>query len=278
MNVNKKKFQWRAFITFSIVFAFLVILVSGIILYVAPPGRIANWSRWTIVALTKSQWQAVHTVFAALFVIIALFHVYFNWKVILSNVRKRIADGMSRRRELAFALSIGIVIVMLVLTDAPPFSTFMDLGEDLKNSWATSDTEPPRPHAELQTLIAFAQTAQIPLEDLTSRLGAAGLEPDSMEMTIASLAQKYHLSPQQLYGRIKVERPTSDLRGGSGGYGRKRVAEVCRELDVPLETALERLRSRGIAATGESSLRDIALETKLTPRDVATIIRPETAQ
>jgi hypothetical protein len=276
---NQRKFQLRAFITFSIVLASLVILASGTILYLAPPGRIANWSQWTIIGLTKAQWQSLHTIFAALFVIIAAFHIYFNWKVIVSYLRRRIAEGMSKRRELALSSLLALAVFVLVLNDLPPFSTFMEFGDDLKNSWSMRETEPPRPHAELLTLIEFAQTAQIPPEELASRLRAAAIEPDSMQMTIAALAQKHGLSPQQLYDKIKVGVSGSEPRGGGGGgYGRKSVAEVCEQLDVPLELGLKRLRDKGIAATGESSLKDLALEMKVTPRDIAAILGSNATQ
>ena len=77
----------------------------------------------------------------------------------------------------------------LVLADVPPFSTIMEFGDELKNSWSTRQTEPPRPHAELLTLIEFAQTVQMSSEQLATRLRAASLEPDSMQMTIAALAR-----------------------------------------------------------------------------------------
>ena len=63
------RFQWRAFVTLFVTLSFLLIAASGIVLYVAPPGRVAHWSVWTLGGLDKEGWQAVHTVFAFLFVL-----------------------------------------------------------------------------------------------------------------------------------------------------------------------------------------------------------------
>ena len=78
----EKKFNRRAFISLYIVISFLIMTVSGLILFLAPPGRIANWTDLTIIGLTKSQWQTLHTVFTFLFVIAAAFHIYYNWRLI----------------------------------------------------------------------------------------------------------------------------------------------------------------------------------------------------
>ena len=45
MNQNAPaRFQWRAFVTLFVTLSFLLIAVSGLVLYVAPPGRVAHWS------------------------------------------------------------------------------------------------------------------------------------------------------------------------------------------------------------------------------------------
>jgi len=68
-------------------------IVSGIILYIAPPGRIAKWTSIPIIGLEKYQWQALHTIFTFLFIIANGFHLFFNWKPFLSylsNKRKQV--------------------------------------------------------------------------------------------------------------------------------------------------------------------------------------------
>lgn len=39
----KRKFRWRAFISFGLTYIILVLLISGIVLFMAPPGRYAHW-------------------------------------------------------------------------------------------------------------------------------------------------------------------------------------------------------------------------------------------
>ena len=176
MNADRKRtFYWRAFVTFYVVFSFLVIATSGIVLFISPPGRIANWSQWTIGGLQKSGWQAVHSIFAFLFVVAAGFHIYFNWRVILNYIRRKIGEGLNRGKELAAASAVGVVILVLTIAGLPPFSTVMTLGETAKNAWSDPSTEPPVPHAEEWTVAKFAETNKMPADQAMENLRQAGL-------------------------------------------------------------------------------------------------------
>ena len=146
------KFHWKVFVSFYVVFSFLALAVSGIVLYVAPPGRIANWSVWQLLLLSKAQWQAVHTIVALAFLVAAGFHIYFNWKVLVAYLKSKLQAGIRMKRELAAASLTGAAILAVSITGMPPFGTVMDVGEDIKNSWSTTASEPPIPHAELMTV------------------------------------------------------------------------------------------------------------------------------
>jgi hypothetical protein len=67
MADEKRKFNLRSFTSFTLVISTLIMSWSGFILYIAPPGRIANWGTWKLMLFTKSEWQALHTIFSYLF-------------------------------------------------------------------------------------------------------------------------------------------------------------------------------------------------------------------
>ena len=48
-----KKFNFRALTSLTLLWMFLALLVSGVVLYIAPPGRIAHWTDWALLGLTK---------------------------------------------------------------------------------------------------------------------------------------------------------------------------------------------------------------------------------
>jgi hypothetical protein len=247
-----------------------VLTASGLTLFVTPPGRVANWSNWTFLSLTKSQWQSVHTIIAFLFVAAAAFHLFFNWKVITSYLRTRLEEGMRRKRELALAGVVVIILLTITIADAPPASLVMDFGSDLKNSWVTRDEEPPLPHAELLTLGECAERLSIPTADLRSRLRLEGIDVDTPSATLGEIADRNGLTPLELYGKMERNATRSTTRPAPGsGYGRRTVAQIAEQLAIPVDTALGRLNRHGISAGAQSMLRDIASTYGLTPSEIA---------
>lgn len=270
---GKWRFYWRAFVSFYVVASFLIISLSGMVLYIAPPGRIANWSYWTLGSLQKANWQAVHTIFAFLFVVAAAFHVYFNWRVLVAYVKSKLQLGVKRKWELVSALGLSVSILALTIAGVPPFSTVMDVGEDLKNSWATPANEPPLPHAEELTLARLSETTAIPLERMIQRLKREGVEPLSDQATIGELADKRGVTPQELFDKLKGEDQPRVAVVEGGGYGRKTVQELSAQLQLPVDTVLANLRRHGIEATPDSNIRELALAASRTPIDIVKFMQ-----
>jgi hypothetical protein len=89
---------------------FLIMAVTGLVLYVVPQGRIAYWTNWTFLNLTKSNWGDVHILSSILFIIAGAFHIYFNWKPLMNYLRDRTRGGMKLKKEIA----VSVVAMVLV--------------------------------------------------------------------------------------------------------------------------------------------------------------------
>jgi hypothetical protein len=279
MPANRRStFYWRAFVTFYVVFSFAALGASGLVLYVSPPGRIANWSQWRFGALLKSDWQAVHTVFSLLFLCAVAFHVYFNWRVILNYVRRKIGEGLSRGRELAAASAVGIAILLLTLAGVPPFSTIVAVGETAKNSWSDPATEPPVPHAEEWTVAKFAETNRMSVDQAMENLRLANFAAPVPDATLQTLAATYKTTPRAVYlGALGPAKAAAVPPVEGGGFGRKSIRQLCEETGIPVDAALERLRRAGFqSASAESNMRQLATVHGRRPIEVAQIVRGET--
>ena len=268
-----KPFRWKAFISLYIVFSFLVLALSGLVLYVAPPGRIANWSIWRLVLLSKAQWQAVHTIFAFLFIVAASFHLYFNWKVLLAYLRSKLHEGLHMKREVGAASAAGVLLLALTIGGVPPFSSVMEAGDDIKNAWAAPSSEPPIPHAEDLTVQKLAETAKVPVEQARQNLLQHGVTMERADMTVKEIAASNQLSPEQVYQRMYADsaRPVV-AQGQGGGWGRRTVQDICTQYSVSSATGIERLKAAGFTATASTPLKDLALGSGRTPSDIAQII------
>lgn len=267
----RKSFAWKPFTSFFMFLSFVVLLLSGVVLYVAPPGRIANWTRWQL-WLGKEQWQALHTVFATLFIAAAVLHLVFNWKVLLAYLKTRVHTGTSNRRELAVAVVTSLAVFALTLGDVPPFSTVMAIGEQAKNSWATPETEPPLPHAEGFTLVRLSEVTKQPVEDMLASLRQSGIGDATPESTVGALAAQHALTPQQVYVKLRLPAPPASL-AVEQGLGRKSVAQVCQQLGLGQAEGLRRLEAAGIHASPGATMKELANEYGRTPHDLLPILR-----
>jgi len=136
MEKNKKKgFKWRGVATFLMLLGMLVEIISGVILYITPPGRFANWNNWTLWGLSKGEWGAIHTIFGYVLLIIIGMHLYFNWRVVVHFFWNRIKGGFNLKKEFAVSAVLTFIIFAGTLLYIPPFSTIMDLGATAKHSW-----------------------------------------------------------------------------------------------------------------------------------------------
>ena len=276
MNAYRgKKFSWRAFTSLYMTFSFLVMIISGIILYLAPAGRIAKWTHIYILGLEKEQWQAIHTIFTFIFVIAGGFHLWYNWKPFMSYLRNKWHSTITLRKELYVSTIFTVFIFTFTLLSLPPFSTVMDWGEALTESWESEETEPPVPHAEAMTFNELAQTINKPVESLIASLKAQNIIVKEDEV-VKDAAGRYNLSPMELFKKMQTTKArTADSPYAGSGLGRKTLQEVCQTLNINLEDALNRLADNGIEADAQTKLKDIAKAYDKKPIDIMEMINPQ---
>ena len=265
-------FNKKAFTSFLTLFVWVILILTGIVLYFSPPGRIAHWVEWQFLGLMKEEWQAIHTVFSFLFIIIGGLHLYFNWVVFWSYLKSKVRRGIKMQRELLWSGSLVIITLVLILLQVPPFQTVMDFGEYLSDSWSNEQSEPPISHAELLTLSEYANKTGRDLSELLHSLKNLAVQPVDTSMTIEQLAEINKLSPRDLIARLS-EQPAATQQ--YLGYGRKTLSQVCRELQISRETALQRLSKRDILVSEDDILKDIAEKHDMKPIDIIEVIKGE---
>lgn len=278
MNSNaKKKFNWKAFISLYISFSFIIMIVSGVILYLAPAGRIAKWTHIYILGLEKDAWQAIHIIFTFLFIIASGFHIWYNWKPFVSYLRNKMRQKFSLRKELIASFLITMLLFVFTLLELPPFSSVIELGEDLTDSWSTEQTEPPAPHAESMTFDALAKAINKPVEGLLANLNQNNIIAQQDEI-VRDVAEKYNLTPMELFKKMKTFKTMDSSSPYSGrGLGRKTMREICKTVQIDLENSLLLLKENGINAGAEMTLKNIAGEYDMKPIDIMKIINPDKA-
>ena len=201
---KKSHLNFRSFISFLLTLSFLLIAFTGVIMYFTPQGRMAHWTDWRMLWLTKDQWSALHINSCLLFLIGTALHIYLNWRVLLSYVYTKTTAGFRRKWEFALASLLTVVFVGGTFALLPPFSTIMNINEDIKQYWSGQvTTKGPVPHAEalpLKKLIGFTEGAD--LQQAMKALRSAGYEVHDASITLEMLAKQKYASPMEIYSEI----------------------------------------------------------------------------
>jgi len=204
--MSANKFNARAFVSLVLTAAALIMLISGLVIYVMPEGRVAYWNDWQLFALDKEQWGAIHTLTSLLFTAMAIWHLVYNWKIFMAYLRRKAGELTAARRELLMALAVTLLITVGSAAGWAPFQTVMDLGKFSKKQWYKGeDVMPPFPHAELMTLKQLSSKLDLRLEGMVDVLAEQQLENVGAESQLKELAHGTGKSPAQIFESMMLD-------------------------------------------------------------------------
>ncbi len=263
----KNKFSWRAFISFGLTYSFIIIFLTGIVLYMSPAGRYAHWVNWKILGFTKEEWQALHTVFSYTFVILSIFHLFtVNWRAFLSYLKIKKQSGLNKKREFYISTILVLVFFFGIVFSIPPFKSVMDFGEYLTVSWEQVDEEPPIPHAEMLTLVELAEQMKLSsVDDLTRKLTLHEIKFDNIGQTLQELAAINNTTPMEIYNQVSKK---SGIEKQGSGIGKKTLDIFASEVGKSTDEVLKILKENGIEAERDQTLREIGDQNNIPPRDI----------
>ncbi|MFV0438045.1 MAG: DUF4405 domain-containing protein [Desulfopila sp.] len=259
----------RKVTSMTMLISLVVLLVNSVVLYVVPEGRVAYWSNWTIIGLSKSQWGDQHVTVGVLFLVASALHTYYNWAAISAYMKNKAREIKVFTGSFNVALIVTLLVVVGTYYEVPPMSSIVHFGAVLKESGAEKYGEPPYGHAELSSLKLFSKKEGLDADRALELLQGKGLTVDSTRETLQDIAAKNTLTPQQVYeiirpARLETETAAAEEVGGAGfpdhpkpGFGRRTLAEFCTELGLDLDTIVSGLQAQGIACDGSQSIKDI---------------------
>lgn len=221
-----KKRSFRSFVSIMTALVFLVLALTGIVLYIEPHGRVAFWTWWRFLGLSKGQWDGIHIILGWTFIVMAGLHTYLNWGPLVRYLRGRVAVGFRLRWELGLASALTVLLILGAALNLPPVSYLLELNERIKRSWVDNRADmPPFGHAEMKSLKVFCRIRRIDIAAAMTELKRAGVRVSSPRATIATIAQRNNITPAAVYKLIrKLEPPGMSRgrhrRGGGRGDGR----------------------------------------------------------
>ncbi len=270
--------QVRKTVSLTTFLAFVVLAVSGTVLYVVPQGRVANWAGWSLAGLSKDDWGGLHIATALLFLVAGVWHTVLNWKLIVTYLRDRANRLRVLTPDFLAALVVTVAVSVTALLGVPPLSWVLDLNASLRDSAARTWGEPPYGHAELSSLTAFTAQAGLDADRALELLRQGGMKVDGPEQTLAAIAAANRVTPQKVYEAIQPAR-AHRAGGGTGGavpsgLGKREVGGLCEELGIPVQQGVAVLAALGCAdARPEATLRSLAEAAGRRPVELYELLR-----
>ena len=272
----------RRIASLTALLSFILLTITVGVLYIVPQGRVAYWADWHLWGLTKTDWGNVHINLGILFIVTLLVHVYYNWKPLINYLKDKAKKIKVFTPEFNAALVITIVFVVGTYLMLPPFSWVMSLNDHFKDSGAVKYGEPPYGHAELSSLKTFAKKLNLDFTKSMQLLNQAGYPVEDSMITLQTIGKRYNISPQQVYETIKpalivLEQDLANKialpESPPPGTGNLTLADFCIQFELSTKLVIRELKGKGITATADLTLKQIASQNQTSPIDLYEIIK-----
>ncbi len=268
---EKTKFNWRVWTSFMMFLSFTIEAITGIILYIVPPGRVANWTNWKLFGLSKSQWQSWHTLFGYLFIAVAILHIIYNWKPLTYYLKSKAKEKLKYKKEIYVTIIVVLLFSTGSLFNIPPFSSVFDLGEKISESWEVKKTAAPIPHAERMSVVEISKYIDKKPEEIFKALKNSGIIVQSRDKKIEEIAKENNISPEELFKIINKNK--ENITENKRGYGRMSIKMIAVDMGTDTETLIKLLKNNHIDAKPKDTLKELADRYDKTPFELFEILK-----
>jgi hypothetical protein len=260
----------RKITSLTMFLSFSLCILTSIILYIVPQGRVAYWADWHLWGMTKSQWGDIHVNLGFLMLFAGLLHVFYNWKVITAYMKNRSRKIKVFTGSFNVALLLCLVVGLGTFYQIPPVYTVISFSESIKDTAAKKYGEPPYGHAELSSLKSFTKKVDIDLEGAKKLLENAGISFTGDQQSIADIAAANRMTPKAVHAvmesaQIKVEGGATFPKEAFPGFGRKVLADICNEFGMDTHVILKQLAEENINAEASQTIKEIAASADMDP-------------
>ena len=267
----------RKITSLTMLVSFVFLVLTSIILYIEPQGRVAYWSDWRLWGLSKTQWGDLHLNLGTLFLLAGIFHLVYNWKAITAYLKDKARQLHIFTPNFNLALAVTLLVVTGTLLNIPPMSTLVSIGNSITDRANLKYGEPPYGHAELSSLKMFARRTDLDLNKARMLLEKAGIRFKDDQQSILEIAQANGMTPQAL-NRIMKPASTEFVETTTfpdsppAGFGQQTLTKICAAYSLDPKRLLGLMAERGIKANPEETIKEAAQKNGKNPMAIFEMI------
>ena len=266
----------------SLGFAFLIMAYTGVMLYFVPKGKIAYWADWHLLGLSKTQYGDIHTTSMVTFLFFAIWHIYYNWKPIVSYLKDKQKKVSFTKKEFLIAFGLNLLFIVGTLFMIQPFKGFLDLQESIKDGWTKEYGEPPYGHAEETKIKTFCRKIGIDYDEASKILTSNNIVFKADD-TLLVIGKNNNMSPSGIYKLILKTTHTKKMLNKPSvkkdddipsRLGKKTLQELSDMKKIDLDKSISILKTKGLSdISADSKVKNIADELNIMPIDVYKLLR-----
>ena len=289
----------RRIISLTTFLGFVVMALTGVMLFICPQGRVAYWTGWRLFGLTKEQYGALHASFMVLFLTGAIWHIVLNWGPLVKYLKNKARQLRIVTPEFNVAAGLTLLFFVGTLAAVPPWSTYLHLEDVIKGYWEEREGSPPWGHAEENTLARFVRGLEdwerleherhvsLPSEVALQSLRDAGLQVESDRQKLIDIARANDTTPQAMMMILRraarprepgtvAETPKSRTAKGpypvpASGLGRLTLRRYCKKYSLDLAATLK-LFPPGQKVDPDQRLREVATALGTDPEGIVELL------
>ena len=128
----------RKITSFVMLFSFVIMVVSGAMLFISPFGRLSMMIRWEVLGLDKMDYQALHLIFMLVFTIAGIIHIIYNLKAIKNYLKNKSKKVVVFTKEFVIALAVTSGLFYATVNHVEPLESFVKMNKSFNNYWIES--------------------------------------------------------------------------------------------------------------------------------------------
>ncbi len=264
--------KYQRFVSLTAMLSFIVLALSSVILYFIPDRKVTSWTNWSFLGLDKQQWDNLHINLGILFLVMIVWHIYFNWKPI-KNYLKVKKELKVFTKEFNVALVLTALFTIGTITMTLPFSLLINIGNGVKAMNALEIGNPPFGYAEYATLEDFCAITSIDIDKAKRRLESKGIVVNSTKDILKVISSNNYISSKDIFLIIKDKRTKLDLPSEVPvGIAHKSLNKLAQEYKIDLDKFLQHLKYYNIEVTSDTNFKKVAMKNHLHPAQLYNLL------
>ena len=127
--------MYRKITSFTMLYSFIIMVLSGIMLFISPFGRLSMMIKWEFLGLDKMQWQALHLIFMLIFTVGGILHIIYNYKAIKNYLKNKSKKIVVFTTANLVAIAITSSLFYVTIQHMEPFESFVKMNKSFNEYW-----------------------------------------------------------------------------------------------------------------------------------------------